>query len=479
MGKPRTIAELVQELPGEAQRAPIYRGRTLWQLLDKGEVSCLTKLTNVACSSGDSKAAHWSLARKVHFALVSGGLDEKNTGITPKRFTLRSASPGARAKRARQLGDKDVGDASQATLDRLFRRDSGEDASDAEADAGDDGEGASGGDDAEGKAGEPEEGAGSDGDGGGSGSEKGDTAQREGDNEPALSSESEAEPIRRRVTMKVRSPLKSQVQSRLRAAAAVAAKESADRARREATWLSSIKELTSQVSGLSRYVVQQGETLRSSELGLAQLASKMEAVERQTAAAAAEAPGKFAAIFDKRLEAVWAAADKEAAAKAAVGKAAIAKVTAERAVASVTAAKEAANKAAAEKEAADKTAAEKGAADKAAAEKDAADKVAGNQAPAEPSAIEKSAAVPNVGTDAGSSGAKGVSTAGHDKASASGKASALTESAAALAVPGNETQVCWSFAFVWGVSLSLLLGGWRQLTLHLWFILAPMYPSIG
>ena len=98
MGKPRTISQLIQVLPEEAQQADVYRGRTLVQLLEAGEVSCLAKLTNVACSSGDPKAAHWSMARKVHFALVAGGLDPESTGITPKHFTIRSSSPGARAR---------------------------------------------------------------------------------------------------------------------------------------------------------------------------------------------------------------------------------------------------------------------------------------------------------------------------------------------------------------------------------------------
>ena len=80
MGKPRTIDELVKLLPVEAQRAKVYRGKTLGQLLLAGEEKFLSKLINVVCTNVDAKAAHWSVARKIHWALVAGGVGSREDG---------------------------------------------------------------------------------------------------------------------------------------------------------------------------------------------------------------------------------------------------------------------------------------------------------------------------------------------------------------------------------------------------------------
>ncbi len=127
-----------------------------------------------------------------------------------------------------------------------------------------------GGDDADGKAGNQAESAGSLSDCGKLGSKK----EIPTNKKATRSLFHHPKPIRRRVTMKVRSPLKLQVQSRLRAATAVTAKESANRTQREATWLSFIKELTSQVAGLLHYVAQQGEMLRSLGTGASTIGQK-------------------------------------------------------------------------------------------------------------------------------------------------------------------------------------------------------------
>jgi hypothetical protein len=391
MVNPRTITQLVSALPEEAQRATVYHGKTLGKLLEAGEVSCITKLTNVACASGEPKAAHWTLARKVHYALVAGGLDARRTGITPKRFTLRSASPGTQSKRARRQEDQGT-DASQGTLDTLFRRDdsdgpSGEGDESDDAEAGDGGAAVSASDegsDGE-KDGAPAE-SGAERDAGAEDEEAG--IPPEVDGSSSSSSESDAAPIKRRRLLKPKSPVKAKMFSRVRAAEAAAAKEVAVGSHREATWLASIKALTSQVAGLSRYVTSQGDSLRASEAALAQLSGKMLAVERLSAASAAEAaktPERVAEMLAQKY-----AAEREKADKAAALKAASLKATADKAAADKAAAdKAAADKAAADKVAADKVAIAKAAADKVAADKVAADKVAADKVAADKVAADK------------------------------------------------------------------------------------------
>ena len=313
MAKPRTINELVQLLPDEAQHAGVYRGKTLSQLLQAGEASCLAKLTNVACASGDARAAHWSAARKIHYALVVGGLEAEKTGITPKRFTLRSASPGARAKRSRQQSDRDVADAAQGTLDSLFCRDSSEASSEEEEVASED----EGGDDAvglNGAAAHDDDGSGKD-----SGS----------DSASASSSEEKPQRVHQVRVVKGKSPVKRQKLGRSRAAS-VAARESADRASKEAAWLSSIRELSTQVNGLARFMNTQGDAM-------VKFSDKLLLVEQQTVAAAAEAakaPERVVEILAERAAAAKVVADKEVAAKATAEK-----ILADKAAAEKTASK--------------------------------------------------------------------------------------------------------------------------------------------
>ena len=442
MGKPRTIDELVKLLPVEAQRAKVYRGKTLGQLLLAGEEKFLSKLTNVVCTNVDAKAAHWSVARKIHWALVAGGLEAEKTGITPKRFTIRSGSPGAQAKRARQQGDRDVGDASQSTLDGLFRRgttgsssEGDEDAAEAEASEADGGsdvplaqDDGSARDIGEGDSDEKS----SEEDGGPAAG----TAVKDakGVESSSSSSEEEPKPTRRIKAVKAKSPMKPQMLGRSRAASAAASRESADRARMEATWLSSIKELTSQVTNLSRYVNTQSEAL-------VLFSDKLLAVEKQTVATAAEAakaPEKAAEILAERAAAANALSERALAAKALADK-----VTADKAAAAKTVlGKAAADKAAADKAAADKAAADKAAADKATSRTAAATRAtAARQVTAETGTRDGSEAAATTpapsASDAVVSGAPMATPAGPS----SGEGRGTPAESTALVTPGEGTQV--------------------------------------
>ena len=432
MGKPRTIDELVKLLPVEAQRTKVYRGKTLGQLLLAGEEKFLSKLTNVVCTTVDAKAAHWSVARKIHWALVAGGLEAEKTGITPKRFTIRSGSPGAQAKRARQQGDRDVGDASQSTLDGLFRRgttgsssEGDEDAAEAEASEADGGsdvplaqDDGSARDIGEGDSDEKS----SEEDGGPAAG----TAVKDakGVESSSSSSEEEPKPTRRIKAVKAKSPMKPQMLGRSRAASAAASRESADRARMEATWLSSIKELTSQVTNLSRYVNTQSEAL-------VLFSDKLLAVEKQTVATAAEAakaPEKAAEILAERAAAANALSERALAAKALADK--------------VTADKAAAAKTVLGKAAADKAAADKAAADKATSRTAAATRAtAARQVTAETGTRDGSEAAATTpapsASDAVVSGAPMATPAGPS----SGEGRSTPAESTALVTPGEGTQV--------------------------------------
>jgi uncharacterized coiled-coil protein SlyX len=207
----------------------------------------------------------------------------------------------------------------------------------------------------------------------------------------------------------------------------------------EATWLSSIKELTSQVTNLSRYVNTQSEAL-------VLFSDKLLAVEKQTVATAAEAakaPEKAAEILAERAAAANALSERALAAKALADK-----VTADKAAA----AKTVLGKAAADKAAADKAAADKAAADKAAADKAAADKAtsrtaaatratAARQVTAETGTRDGSEAAATTpapsASDAVVSGAPMATPAGPS----SGEGRGTPAESTALVTPGEGTQV--------------------------------------
>jgi uncharacterized coiled-coil protein SlyX len=212
----------------------------------------------------------------------------------------------------------------------------------------------------------------------------------------------------------------------------------------EATWLSSIKELTSQVTNLSRYVNTQSEAL-------VLFSDKLLAVEKQTVATAAEAakaPEKAAEILAERAAAANALSERALAAKALADK-----VTADKAAA----AKTVLGKAAADKAAADKAAADKAAADKAAADKAAADKAAADKATSRTAAATRATAARQVTAETGTrDGSEAAATTPAPSASdavvsgapmatpagpSSGEGRSTPAESTALVTPGEGTQV--------------------------------------
>ena len=303
MAKARTITQLIAALPDAARTTPVAGGKSLNQLLARGESACLRALDKVAKGVGGKDAWKWTMAKKVHHVLRHAGVDAEETGITPGRHTVRSTSPATKATRAAKARAELEADMSQGLLNSLFKDgDEGDGkagvSDEEDSDEADHSNGAddNAGEDDDGPASEPEASADSE--------ESSNEAREELEDEGAAPASDddgadeedeyvEARPLKRgRHVDGVSASAKARA-TKARGAAAASKRQSA------AAWLDSIKALTKQVTSLSKHVELQGAALKASAGAVERVEAKLAVVQKMSADAAEQVK----AVPQKSMEA--------------------------------------------------------------------------------------------------------------------------------------------------------------------------------